>query len=70
MPDVTGKKLDVAQSDIKQAGFENKVEVLGGGAFGVVKESRTPDMGRSGDGHFFVTVCLFGVSVSCYRGYS
>jgi len=35
-----------------------------------VTESRTPDMGRSGDGHSFVTVGLFGVSVSCYRGYS
>src|SRR4051812_3001431 len=39
MPDVTGKKLDVAQSDIKRAGFEGKAEVLGGGVFGVIKES-------------------------------
>src|SRR4051794_41053781 len=39
MPDVTGKKLDVAQSDIKRAGFEGKPEVLGGGVFGVIKES-------------------------------
>lgn len=39
MPDVTGKRLDVAQSDIKRAGFDDDVEVLGGGAFGVVDES-------------------------------
>lgn len=39
MPGVTGKKLDVAQSDIKRAGFTDEVEVLGGGVFGVVKES-------------------------------
>jgi len=39
MPDVTGKRLDVAKSDIKRAGFEEKVEVLGGGTFGVVEES-------------------------------
>lgn len=39
MPDVTGKKLDVAQSDIKRAGFAQDVEVLGGGAFGALKES-------------------------------
>lgn len=39
MPDVTGKKLDIAQSDIKRAGFAQDVEVLGGGAFGVLKES-------------------------------
>ena len=39
MPDVTGKKLDVAQSDIKRAGFAQDVEVLGGGAFGVLKKS-------------------------------
>lgn len=39
MPDVTGKKLDVANSDIKLAGFEDEVEVIGGGVFGVVQES-------------------------------
>jgi hypothetical protein len=39
MPAVTGKKLDVAKSDIKRAGFKDDVEVLGGGTFGVVKES-------------------------------
>ncbi|MGO4342872.1 DUF4839 domain-containing protein [Pedococcus sp. 2YAF34] len=39
MPDVTGKRLDVAKSDVKRAGFQDDVEVLGGGVFGVVNES-------------------------------
>src|SRR4051795_12399492 len=39
MPDVTGKKLDVAKSAIKDVGFEDEVKVDGGGVFGVVKES-------------------------------
>jgi len=39
MPDVTGKKLDVAANAIKDAGFEDEVKVSGGGAFGVVQES-------------------------------
>ena len=39
MPDVTGNKLDVAKSTIRDAGFEDEVKVDGGGAFGVLKES-------------------------------
>jgi hypothetical protein len=39
MPDVTGKKLDVAKSAIKDAGFEDEVKVDGGGVFGVIEES-------------------------------
>lgn len=39
MPDVTGKKLDVAKGDIKAAGFDDKVKVDGGGLLGVVMES-------------------------------
>lgn len=39
MPDVRGKKLDVAKSAIKDAGFEDEVKVDGGGAFGVLQES-------------------------------
>lgn len=39
MPDVTGTKLDVAKSVIKDAGFDDEVKVDGGGVFGVVKES-------------------------------
>jgi hypothetical protein len=39
MPNVTGKKLDVAQSDVKRAGFEDDVEIIGGGLFGVLSES-------------------------------
>lgn len=39
MPDVVGLKLDAALSDIKRAGIKDKVEVLGGGVFGIVDES-------------------------------
>ena len=39
MPDVTGQRLDVALSDIEKVGFEDDVEVLGGGLFGVIDES-------------------------------
>jgi len=39
MPDVTTRRLDIAISDIERAGFEDEVEVLGGGTFGVVDES-------------------------------
>jgi hypothetical protein len=40
MPTVVGKRLDVAKSDLKVAGVENeKVEVVGGGTFGVLSES-------------------------------
>ena len=39
MPDVTGKKLDVAKGDIKDAGFKDDVKTDGGGLFGVVVES-------------------------------
>jgi hypothetical protein len=36
---VTGKKVDVAQGAIKDAGFEDEVKVDGGGVFGVIDES-------------------------------
>lgn len=39
MPDVVGKTLEVAISDVKRAGINDKVEVLGGGMFGVLDES-------------------------------
>jgi beta-lactam-binding protein with PASTA domain len=39
MPDVVGKRLDVAKSDMKRAGYDDDVEVLGGGTFGVIDES-------------------------------
>ncbi|MGD8202436.1 PASTA domain-containing protein [Ornithinimicrobium sp. W1679] len=39
MPDVVGKSLDVANSDVERAGFGDEVEVLGGGLFGIVDES-------------------------------
>ena len=40
MPDVTGKKLDVAYDTIKNAGLKDKdkVKIEGGGTFGVVME--------------------------------
>ena len=39
MPDVVGQRLDVAQSEIERAGFEDDVEIVGGGVFGVIDES-------------------------------
>ena len=39
MPDVVGKRLDIAISDVERAGFDDDVEVLGGGTFGIVDES-------------------------------
>ena len=39
MPDVTGKSLDVAKSDIKDAGYSGDVDVDGGGLFGVVVDA-------------------------------
>lgn len=39
MPDVTGKNLEVALSDIARAGINDEVEVIGGGLFGVVDEA-------------------------------
>lgn len=38
MPEVMGKTLDVAKSDIKRAGFSGEVEILGGGIFGILDE--------------------------------
>lgn len=39
MPDVRDRRLDIALSDIKRAGFPDDVEVVGGGVFGIVDES-------------------------------
>ncbi len=39
MPDVVGKKLDIALSDVKRAGFNSDVEVLGGGVLGVIDKA-------------------------------
>lgn len=39
MPDVTGKRLDVALSDIERAGFTDTVDIVGGGLLGVLDES-------------------------------
>lgn len=62
MPDVTGKKLDVAKGDIKDAGFDDEVKVAGGGLFGVVMESnwtvcdQSPPAGKSVTGSPRLTV--------------
>lgn len=53
MPDVMGKQLDVAKSDIKSAGFKDKVEVIGGGTAGVVVDAnwkvcaQSPEAGQA-----------------------
>ena len=39
MPDVVGKQLDIAKSDIERAGFGGDIEVVGGGLFGILDES-------------------------------
>lgn len=39
MPDVVGKRLDIALDEIKSAGFEDEVDVSSTGTFGVVDES-------------------------------
>ncbi len=39
MPDVKGKKLDVAKGAIKDAGFKDEVKVDGAGVLGVINES-------------------------------
>lgn len=52
MPAVVGQQLDVAKTAIESAGFEEEVEVSGGGTFGVVDESnwtvceQSPDAGQ------------------------
>lgn len=39
MPDVAGETLDVALSEIQNAGFQDDVDIDGGGTFGIVDES-------------------------------
>ncbi|MBD3926572.1 DUF4839 domain-containing protein [Nocardioides cavernae] len=39
MPDVVGMKLDDAQKAVEKAGFDDDVQVEGGGVFGIVVES-------------------------------
>lgn len=38
MPDVVGLTLDTALSDIERSGFNDDVEIIGGGLFGVIDE--------------------------------
>lgn len=52
MPDVVGLRLDVALSDIENAGISEEAEILGGGTFGVIDEAnwevceQTPEAGE------------------------
>lgn len=52
MPDLAGKKLDVALSDIERAGFDDEVDVVGGGTLGILDKSnwevceQTPGPGK------------------------
>lgn len=50
MPDVVGKRLDIATSDVERAGFDDEVEVLGGGSFGVIDESNWTVCSQEPDG--------------------
>ena len=63
MPAVEGKRLDVAQSDLEKAGVaEDDVEVIGGGALGVIDESnwdvcdQDPKAGEERSGKVRLTV--------------
>lgn len=39
MPDVVGKRLDEARSDVKRAGVDDDIEIVGGGVLGILNES-------------------------------
>jgi len=39
MPGVEGLTLNIARSDIERAGYEDELEIVGGGTFGVVDEA-------------------------------
>lgn len=63
MPALEGKRLDVAQSDLAEAGIpDDDIEVIGGGAFGVVDESnwdvcdQEPGPGEERSGKIRLTV--------------
>ena len=53
MPDVVGRLLDTALNEINSAGFKEKVDVAGGGTFGIVEEAnwqvctQSPEAGSS-----------------------
>jgi beta-lactam-binding protein with PASTA domain len=54
VPDVVGERLDVAKSEVEDAGYD--AEEIGGGTFGIVVESNwtvcdtDPPAGQTGDG--------------------
>ena len=69
MPDVVGKRLDVAISDVERAGFDDDVEVLGGGTFGIVDESNWLVCSKEpADGTTISTVPRITVDRSCDAG--
>lgn len=39
MPEVEGLTLDIARSDIERAGYDEDIEIIGGGTFGTVNEA-------------------------------
>lgn len=39
IPEVEGLTLEIARSDIERAGYEDDIEILGGGTFGTVNEA-------------------------------
>lgn len=69
MPDVVGKRLDIALSDVERAGFSDDVEVLGGGTFGIVDESNWLVCSQEpADGTTISTVPRITVDRSCDAG--
>jgi hypothetical protein len=66
MPQVKGQQLDVAESNIKSAGFEGDVKVVGGGTFGVVDKSNWQVCDQSpGAGQAVTTAPRLTVDRSC-----
>lgn len=69
MPDVVGKRLDIALSDVERAGFNDDVEVLGGGTFGIVDESNWLVCSQEpADGNTISTAPRITVDRSCDAG--
>lgn len=56
MPDVVGKRLDIATSDVERAGFGDEVDVLAGGSFGVIDESNWTVCSQEPDGDSVISV--------------
>jgi hypothetical protein len=70
MPDVTGQKLDVAYNKLKSAGLDDrdKIEVKGGGIFGVLVESNWTVCKQSPAAGKTVSASTLTVKRSCDNG--